>query len=397
MPGIKIEKQLEDIAEAVVQSKEAATVEIKSVKDTITELQDELANIKSGASNMPVENKVNELAEAKKAFFKMAATGLDSKGQVVEDTLIDKKGITTEAGSAGESIVEELAGAILIPAQEAYTILGDMGTLNVSSPEYSKVVLATHAGATWGSENVTNVAPGQTATPTFVKISAKFATVRADNFITTRALKDPKYNLESVLVQDTKTQIGRVMSQGVIDGDGQGDNPKGILAHFETVESAKADDVRSKDVFGEITAPVGMAADDEALISLLKDLENELATPYQSGAVFYVNKAIFKRLSLMKDGNKVSYLQPDLSGKSSGFLFGYPVKVEVHLQDDQTIGNRPVLFGNLSVGFEKINSDQFEFLRNPYIVPGNINFHWELYVGTMMGDSNAVKAIAIVA
>lgn len=390
----QLEKKIEDITSAVITSKESTDGEIKTVKTNIEQLQDEVAEIKASGVNMPLEQKQDELAVAKKDFYEAAATGV-VKGMSV-DTLINEKGVTTEAGSAGEGIVEELASSILIPAQEDYSIMGDMGVETVSSIEYSRVVQVGRSQAVWGSENTANTAGGQNQTPTFTKISAKFAKLTVDNFITNESLKDPKYDLEAFLINDTKVQAGRVMAQGFIDGDGAGDNPKGLLAHFDVTESAKSDETRNKDTFGEIEATGGsLPASDADLIELLKDLELAQPTPYLSKSKFYVNRATFKRLSQMKDGEGRHYLQPDLSGKAKGFLFGYPVKVEVFLQDDQSVGNRPIIFGDLETGFKRINYVGMSMLRNPYIVPGNVNFHWEMRVGSIVSDSLAVRAIRI--
>lgn len=401
----KLETKMDEIASAVVASKEAQDVEMKSVKEaqeaqskTIEKLQDELAEVKAGAVNMPqTEKNVNtEIAEAKSALFKAAALGVNEKGLPV-DTLISEKGIAVAgADNVSDAIQQELASQILIPAQEDYSIVKDMGVETVSSTNYERVVQVNRSKATWGSENTSNTAPGQNGTPSFVKISAKFAKLTVDNFITNEAAKDPKYDMESFLINDTRLEAGRTMAQGFIDGDGTGENPKGLLAHFDVVESEKDDATRSKEYFGEIEHTGALsAATDAQLIETLKELELSVLTPYLSKSKFYVNRATFKRLSMMKDNEGRHYLQPDLSGKAKGFLFGYPVVVEAFLQDGETVGNRPVIFGDLNLGFKRINYTGMSLLRNPYIVPGNVNFHWEMRVGTIIGDSQAVKAIRI--
>lgn len=401
----KIEKQLEEITSAVVESKESTAGEIKDLNntiekqnETIEKLQDEVAEVKANGVNMPVETKKDELEVAKKNFWSVAKTGKDEKGMPVE-TIVNEKSITTGSTGVQDQIVEELAASILIPAQEAYALVQDMGVETVSSVDYSRIVQVGRSTAVWGSENTSNTAPSTNGGPTFVKISAKFAKLTVDNFITNEAALDPKYDLESFLINDTRVEAGRVMAQGFIDGDGAGNNPKGLLAHFDATESVKGDDTRNKDTFGSIecTTGGGLPTDDQELIDLLKDLEISLLTPYQANAKFYVNKETFKRLSQMKDANNVHYLQADLSGKAKGFLFGYPVKVEPFLQDAATVGNHPIIFGDLSVGFKRINYVGMTMLRNPYLVPGNVNYHWEMRVGTIVGDSNAVKSVIIAA
>ena len=391
----KIEKQVEEITSAVLESKEATALEIKELNTTIDKLENEIVEIKAGAVNMQVD-KNEEKEVAAKSLWTAAKTGFDEKGAPV-NALIDEKGMTTAGDSAGAGIVEELASSILVPAQEDYAITADMGVETVSSPNYSKVVQVGRSQAKWGGENTTNVAPGKTATPTFVTVNAKFAKLTIDNYVTNESLKDPVFDIEAFLTNDVRVQAGRVMSQGFIDGDGTGENPKGILAHFDDTESAKDDDTRGKEFFGEITSDGSLPADDEALIDLLRDLEGEVITAYLEKAKYYVNRAVFKRLAKMKDSTGVHYLQKDISGKAKGTLFGYPVVVDANLQDDSSVGNRPVLFGDMEKAFKRINHVNLTMLRNPYIVPGNVNFHWELRVGTMIGDSNALKAIAIVA
>ncbi len=400
----ELETKMDEIKSAVISGKEATDADVKSVKDaqdaqtkTIENLQDELAEIKASGVNMPTVNENEVKNESKTALWTAIKSGKSAEGVALDQSLIAEKNLSigTTTG-ADETIVEELAASILIPAQEAYSMVADMGVETVSSVEYSRVVQVGRSKAVWGSENTANTAPGANQGPSFVKISAKFAKLTVDSYITGEAAKDPKYDLEAFLLNDIRVEAGREMAQGFIDGDGVGDNPKGLLAHFDTVESAKGDDTRNKDTFGDVAVTGGsLPADDEALIDILKDLELAIATPYLAKSAFYVNRATFKRLSQMKDGNKVHYLQHDLSGKSKGFLFGYPVKIEAFMQDDSAVGNRPVIFGALNEGFKRINWTGMSLLRNPYIVPGNINFHTELRVGTIVGDSNAIKALVI--
>lgn len=397
---MSLEKQIEAITSAVNTSKESTEAEIKSLKDELVKTQDELAEVKAAGVNMPVEhNEKNILAEAKAKFFAAAATGYDQKGIQVNQMISESKGITVEGpNEAGEAIEQELASKILVPAQEDYAIIADMGTETVSSPNFERVVQTQRSSAVWGGENTANVAPGQTDTPKFVRVTAKFAKLTADNFITNEAVKDPKYDLESFLINDTRVQVGRAMAQGAISGDGTGDNPKGLLAHFDLTESAKPDESRGKEYFGEIKSTGGsLPADDQALITLLKDLEIAIKTPYLAKSKWYVNRETYKRLSMMKDGQDRFYIQPDLSGKSKGMLFGYPIMVEAFLQDDKTVGNRPVIFGDMNKSFKLVRYTGLSMLRNPYIVPGNINFHWEMRLGTIIGDSDALKAIVIAA
>lgn len=393
----EMETKIEEIKSAVITGKESTDAEVKTLKDTIVELQDEVAELKTGVKAMPQDNK-EKVNAVKDQFWAVARKGYTEAGHAVEE-LIGEKGMTVvDDTSAGAGIVEELANTILVPAQEDYAITADMGKVTVSSTDYSVLVQVGRSTAVWGSENTSNTAPGQTSTPTFAKVSAKFAKLTIDNFITNESLKDPKYDMEAFLTNDARVQAGRQMAQGVIDGDGTGDNPKGLLAHFDVVESAKDDETRGKQHFGEIEVAGGsLPADDQALIEVLRELELSLRTPYLAKAKFYVNRAVYKRLAAMKDANNQYYLQKDLSGKSKGTLFGYPVMVEAFLQDDQTVGNRPIIFGDLSLGFKLINHVGLSVLRNPYIVPGNVNFHWEMRVGTIIGDSLAVKAVRIAA
>ena len=412
-------EELKKILEQMQGMKSATEAEVKTLKENIEALvkasgskDEEIAELKAAVDNLEQKGAVNvyanekekksaERAAARELFGKVLKTGLDTNGVQVQDIITESKGFTVaDSSSAGAGIFEELSSDILTQLRETYTILSLIGSYQVQSTDHYRMVQKTWSQTSWSGENTSNTAPSPLATPTFEKISANFGKLTIDNFVTNESLVDPIFNVESFLMRDATEQAGRSIAQAFIDGTGP-NTPNGIMTHFDETESVKPDydpatpaNERSKNRFGWRTTgdANGFPTDNQDIIDMLKNLILELKTPYLNGAVFLMNRRTFDAISRIKDAENRFYLQRDMSGKATAMFDGYPIKIEEHMPDIAA-NAIPVLFGDFKKAFYMIDYLGLSLLRNPYLVPGNVNFHWEQRVGSMMGDSWALKGL----
>ena len=393
-------KLVKESVEAMTKGATENGAEIAELKDAVHALEQRSVGVKSGSKEQLAEEK----AAQKDLFNQVIKTGRDVNGMPVEEILSEQKGFTVgDPLSAGAGIDEELSRSILTNMRETYSILGLIGNYAVQSTDHYRMVQKTWSGTTWAGENTANSAPSTLATPTFEKVTATFGKLTVDNFVTNESLVDPIFDVESFLMSDVQEQSGRAVAQAFIDGDGV-NKPYGILSHFDSTESVKPDydaatpaNERSKNRFAyrKSGQANGLPTSDDSLISLFRDLILDLKTPYLANARFLMNRRVYDQIARIQDGEGRFYLQPDLSGKSAGSFLGYPISIEEHMPDADADGNIAVLFGDFAKAFNMIDYVGVSMLRNPYIVPGNVNFHWEQRVGSMIGDSWALKGLVI--
>ena len=389
----------EKTATDIAQVKESAKTEIKAVKEEaeqkIKSLENEIDEIKAKGNKMPTEkSKEMEIKEGQDLLFKSIKEGVTSGKINVQQSLFSEKGVTVDgADSAAVGIVEQLSDSILVQAREDYTILAEMKLITVQSVDYKKVIQNTYAGTQWEGENTDASTLALNDTPTFKTVGPAFGKITSRTFITKEAMRDAKYDLKSFLINDMKVEMGRAVAKAMIDGDGS-NKPKGILAHFDATESVKSDETRSKEHFGYVSVTGGKLPEGLALINALRDLYLATKSPYLNGAKYFMNREVYDALSRVTDNNGVHYLQMDLSGKADGTLFGYPVFIEPFLPA-AVEGSIPVIFGNLGLGFELIDWTSLEMLVNPYAAHGTVQFWADKRVGSLIGDSWAVKGLHI--
>ncbi|ELR66057.1 Phage major capsid protein [Photobacterium marinum] len=394
------------------EKSEQSESQVIELKEAVAELEDSIETLSAKSNRPQLFGKESEM-EAKEINVK-------ETNQFLKETIINAKSFEYE-GAEGElkvkagnmnvtndaegkvAIVEDMERQILKRLLDDYAILNVVGSRTLSSPEFKRLVDAQRAGARWVGENTAAAAPQFTQTPTLQFIRPVLGKVQAYSFITDEAQEDPAVDLKSYMVTDIADQMGRAISESLWRGDGA-NKPKGILEHFDDVESVKPDEgagARSVEHFAHrVTSTQGKLASgtgstlSQNIIDFLIDTVYALKTGYRANARWMFNRKTFAELAKLKDAEGRYYLTKDVSEGSDGTLLGFPVTIDDYA-DDIEAGKYPILFGDFKRGYEFINYRGMKTLQDNVTAPGVTKVYFDRRVGSMIGDNKAVIGIKV--
>ncbi|KOF30948.1 hypothetical protein BA746_00330 [Vibrio parahaemolyticus] len=374
--------------EAIVTGVESQVAEINSVKSDIADLKDAFAGLQ--AANEAVEIKAEDEAEALKTkFYDAVKSGEGFNTELVVDGHIKSFNVTEDT-SAGAGVVAQVNRNIVTRILEQ-SVMGKLfGREVAASTKYEKRVQVGHSGARWEGENVAGVNGEATGTPTFATIQMTHGKAIAKPVVTQEALSDVFFDAEAFVMQDTRKQLGRLISQGLVNGAGA-NTPKGFMTYFDETEGVKDVATRKVDHYPVLVKTQTEIAEDAQLIEVLRAMQFELKAGYVSGAKYVMSREMFQRVAGLKDGLGRPMMQPSLDKEVAGKLFGFDIVVE-HLLPEE----KPVVFGRLDEAFKVVEiPTSLGFIRNPYKIDFCVEFTISTRIGTIVNDNEAAVALIV--
>ncbi|KFA99262.1 phage major capsid protein [Vibrio sp. ER1A] len=370
----------------------------KSQAEAVEAIKSEMADIRDAFAGLSAANEAEvEVKETKEELVQKFYNILKS-GEGVQGTEVAKEGEIKSAAfnvaddaSAGAGVLTEVNRQILTRLVEEYAITRLFGRDTASSTKYERRVQVGTGGARWEGENVDLQNGAHTGSPRFATIKMTHGKAIAKPVITAEALKDPFFNAESFLLNDTRKQLARLVAEGLVNGIGGENQPAGFMTYFDEVEGVKDVADRKVDMFPVVVKTAAELAEDVALIDALQGLQYELKTGYVAGSVYVMSRKMFQRVAGMKDGIGRPFMQPSLDKAVAGRIFGFDIIVDPMIGED-----KPVVFGNIGDAFKVIDiPTALEFIRNPYKIDGAVEFYIATRIGTMVNDNESVVAMIV--
>ncbi|EJG0782042.1 phage major capsid protein [Vibrio parahaemolyticus] len=376
--------------DAVVEGVKSQADIVEAIKSEVADLRDAFAGI-SAANDAQVEVK-ESVEELKAKFYEIAKSGEGLQGtELVKDGEIKSAvfNVTDEA-SAGAGVLVDVNRQILTRIVEDYKITSLFGRDTANSTKYEKRVQVGTGGARWEGENVGLENGAHTGSPTFATIKMVHGKAIAKPVVTTEALKDPFFNAETFLLNDTRKQLARLVAEGLVNGQGE-NQPRGFMTYFDAVEGVKPVTERKVDHFPVLVKTEAELAEDAALIAALQAMQYELKTGYVAGSKYVMSRKMFQRVAGMKDAVGRPFMQPSLDAAVSGRIFGFDIVVDPMISEE-----KPVVFGRIADAFKVIDiPSTLEFIRNPYKIDGAVEFYIATRIGTIVNDNEAVVALIV--
>ncbi|EKD9324320.1 phage major capsid protein [Vibrio vulnificus] len=368
---------------------------VKSQAELVESIKSEVADLRDAFAGLSVANEEikSESVDMKAKFFEIAKSGEGVQGtELVKDGEIKSTAFNvTDEASAGMGVLTEVNRQILTRIVEDYAITKLFGRDTAQSTKYERKVQVGTGGARWEGENVSLVNGEHTGSPRFATIKMTHGKAIAKPVVTHEALKDPFFNAESFLMNDTRKQLARLVAEGLVNGTGGENQPAGFMTYFTEVEGVKAVDERKVDHFPVVVKSATDIAEDAALIAELQNLQYELKTGYVAGAKYVMSRKMFQRVAGMKDAIGRPFMQPSLDAAVAGRIFGFDIVVDPMIGED-----KPVVFGRLGDAFKVIDLPlSMEFIRNPYKIDGAVEFYIATRVGTIVGDNESCVALIV--
>lgn len=361
---------------------------VAEVKNELADLRDAFVGLKAANDS---EVKV-EPVDFKAKFFEVAKSGEGFQTELVKDGEIKSAAFNvTDNASAGTGVLTEVNRQILTRIVDEYAITSLMGRETSQSTKYERKVQVGTGGARWEGENVALVNGANTGSPTFATIKMTHGKAIAKPVVTIEALSDTFFNAESFLMNDTRKQLARLVAEGLVNGIGGDNQPKGFMTYFDAVEGVKDVATRKVDHFPVVVKATAELAEDAALIDALQGMQYELKSGYVSGSKYVMSRKMFQRVSGLKDGIGRPFMQTSLETAVAGKIFGFNIVVDALLGED-----KPVVFGRIADAFRVVDLPlSLEFIRNPYRIDGAVEFYIATRIGTMVGDNEAVVGLVM--
>ncbi|WP_028022231.1 phage major capsid protein [Enterovibrio calviensis] len=360
--------------DTLVTGIESQTVELDSVKSDIADLKDVIMGLEAAnAEEIEVKETTEEL---KVKFFEVAKSGEGFQTDLVKDGEIKSFNVTEDA-SAGAGVVTEVSKNIVTAMLEDHKLVKLFGRETAGSTKFEKRVQVGRSGARWEGENVDGVNGESTGTPTFATVRMTHGKAVATPVVTQEALKDPFFNAESFVMTDVRKQMGRLVCEGLLDGDGV-EKPKGFYKHFGATPN--------HETFKLVELAHGTDAE---LLEALQAMQFELKSGYLAGAKYVMERKFFQRVSGIKDGLGRPLMQASLDKEVAGKIFGFDIVVDANASTDI-----PVVLGRIDEAFKVVEiPTALEFVRNPYKIDFCVQYTIATRVGAIVGDAEAVVGL----
>ena len=319
-----------------------------------------------------------QAAEHKRAFNTFLRTGDESALRSFKNEMY-----TGSGKQGGYTIPTEMDASIDRLAALQSGIMEVAEVKSVSTPEYFKLVSLnkTEAGHVGETED-----RAETDGPLLENMKPTWGTLYAYPRISLDVLDFSAYDIEGFLIEEVGDAFGRLQGDDVVNGDGV-KKARGILT-FPL--SNQADSARP---FGTIMyIPSGDAS--TILFDALKSMCWSPKRAYRKNASWLMNSATAAVCSKIKDdyGDYI-WKQSTAEGQPSTLL-GYKVVLD-DFMPDPAAGNYPLLFGDFRRAFTIVQLGSALTLRDPYTKKGWVSFYFQRRVGTMLKNSEAIRAMKI--
>ena len=322
----------------------------------------------------------------RKALSDFMRTG-DTSG--LRSAPAESKVISTGTPSQDAMIPSEIAAEILRFERDTASLASIVRLTPVGSGNYSRLLRVTPPGSSWVSETGTRslqADPGfRRRVPTH---GENYALLR----VTDHVLDDGQFDLAEFLTEDVRLQFGRDLDTAIVTGNGT-NRPTGILNTTPAAVADFASPLRNAEVIESINKP---SPDD--FPAHLMDAYFALQPEYRSTATWVMNSATLNAIRQLRDSQNRFLWQPNLAAGidgDAGLLLGRPVVLsEAMLDTGASPVNFPIIVGDFRIGYELIRIGDMKITRDPFTVPGFVNFYIRGRFGGILMNNDALKAVA---
>lgn len=388
----------------------------KKVADTVTELVDEMSDLRAKYKNPAVAISSEDQKKAMRSIVMKAVGSIiknnkKDKGDVFDcikeeiKLQIKTLNISTPA-EGGLAIAEVLSLDVMDYAREFSPIAQLVLMKSGMTRDYRQMIKITYPGISEGIEAVAGTVPAETSTQEYAEVKSKEFKLYAQPRITNEALLGTDIDVYGDLLVCLGEEIGIYLASQLLFGDGTGKNARGILSSnrvditnltgeslLPTLTPTGAG-ARDSDFFPAFATGVSGAigADSVAIVDYVIDTTNELPTRYLKNAVWIMNRKTKGVFEKVRDGNDLpifvkDYI-PGLVGKQL-VLNGHRVVID-DTMPDIAVDSSFAIFGDLAKAFAMNNGDIDQMLLDPYTKKGNLIVYVEKEFFEMIQRSDAI-------
>jgi HK97 family phage major capsid protein len=226
----------------------------------------------------------------------------------------------------------------------------------------------------------------ETETPELNRLQISVHEMYAKPRVSQKILDDSQINVEFWLSEKIADKFAMMENLSFIQGDGEG-KPKGFLSY-----PRKKFGEGNFGSLEEIATGIDGGLDS---VDVLIDTIGSLKTSYLNGCVWLMSRGALTCIKRLKDYVTDKHIwQPSANHDKADTLFGFPVVVS----DDMPAlvpskKSTSIAFGNFYHGYQIVDRNDFNILRDPFSAKPFVEFYTTKRVGGDVVDFDAIKLI----
>lgn len=351
---------------------------IESHEEQLKEIKTNMLNTKNNKS-IPLSENLNGDFYSKYDFSDYIRTGIDN---FLKKSMNDSSG---EKG--GHFIPREIELRINEQLKFLSPIRGIAKTIIISSNALEILLNSTTPDAGWAAS--TDDERLETDSPEVKKIKIQAHELYAKPKISQKLLDDSQINIEEWLVTKITEKFAMLENASFIRGNGI-DMPRGFL-DYQSENSEKRE-------FGTLrhfsAGANGKFQSDGSAVDLLIEIVCSIKPIYVKNAKWIMPRSAFAEIRKLTNKNGMSLWQPSLSESTPSTLLGYPVIIDDSMPAlvDGT-ESTSIAFGDFYTGYQIVDRQGLEILRDPYTSKPFVEFYATKRVGGEVVDFEAIKLL----
>lgn len=350
------------------------SVKLENSEAKVVDLTTKLANISNRNS---FKGEKMELQENKEQLVNFLRTHADTKKEI---TLASGTIGTLANGGYG---VETVIAPEIIKALSNNNImrqLCDVQTVSSRDTRFNVDVGGTSTG--WVGETADR---DNTDSPLLAQRTIAWGELYANPKASQRLLNDAAFDVEAWYRDSVSDAFASAEEDCFLNGVYSADvKPKGLLTNTFV---ATADATRADGSFQFVEGALSY----DSILALFYSLK---AKYRGNNCSFLMGTGAIEALRKVKNTNGDYVWVDNISNGMSGALLGVPVYESAYMPAVAT-GAYSVLFGDFKKAFKIIDINGLNIIRDPYTAKGQVSFYTSKEVGTLVGDTCALKALKI--
>lgn len=361
---------------------EAKSLDLAEKAAKLEELEAKMA-----APMINTQSKKDPVMESKaqfKTFLSEGIEGLRSKAADLQIT-VDAQG--------GYALPEELRSEIIRLEHEMSPLRQVCSVASAGTTDVKQLVSIGDAASGWVGETTARTSTGS---PELAQRTAVFGEVYAKPLVYQHMLEDAFFGVEAWLMGEVSRQFAEAEGVAFLSGNGT-NKPVGILNGLTVSSDSAANDTTGAFQVLASATDGALGATDAAIIDFLRSVVINTKTGYLANAKWMMNRATHDVLVNLKNANGEYFLQRNLTEAAASKVFGFDIVINEDMASAPTTtgSEAPILFGDFSRAFQIIDRVGVSMIRDPYTVPGAVNFYTRKRVGSMILDASALKVVGV--
>jgi HK97 family phage major capsid protein len=365
-----------EIQEAISELNENVNSFIKNNEETHRKAKD---TMEDETRTIPLSERLSDDTYRKLNFSDYIRHGVD---HFLTKSMSDKTG-----ESGGHLIPQEIALRINEKLKSLSPMRAISRSITISTSSVDILVDSKLPEAGWAAS--TDEARNETGSPEIKKIKIPVHEIFAKPIASQKLLDDSQINVEEWLITKVSEKIATLENGAFVNGDGN-NKPHGFLQ----CESSS----REKRDFGKLqhfcTGAKGNFGADGEVVDILIDMVCSIKPIYVKNAKWITSRAALAKVRKLKNKDGAYLWQPSTSESCPSSLLGYPVIID----DDMpgiTEGTEsiPVAFGDFYSGYQIVDRQGLQILRDPYTSKPFVEFYASKRTGGEVVDFDAIKLL----